>query len=79
MTAPQHRGLGLATALTREAERIALARGRTLLTLDTAEEEGASGFYERLGYVRGGFIPDYALKPHGGLTGTIFYYKRLGA
>jgi ribosomal protein S18 acetylase RimI-like enzyme len=78
MTAPQHRGRGLATALTREAERIAVANGRTLLTLDTAEEDGAPGFYERLGYIRAGLIPDYALKPHGGLTATILYYKRLG-
>ena len=78
MTAPEHRGRGLATALMREVERLAIANGRTLLTLDTAEEEGAAGLYERLGYVRAGYIPDYALKPHGGLTGTILYYKRLG-
>jgi hypothetical protein len=25
-----------------------------------------------------GSIPDYAYKPHGGLTGTILYFKRLG-
>ena len=24
-----------------------------------------------------GIIPDYALKPHGGLTGTLIYWKRL--
>ena len=40
-----------------EAERVATARGRTLLTLDTAEEGGAAGLYERLGYVRAGVIP----------------------
>jgi ribosomal protein S18 acetylase RimI-like enzyme len=78
MTAPAHRGLGLATALTHEAERIAVANGRTLLTLDTAEDDGASGLYERLGYIRAGFIPGYALKPHGGLTGTILYFKTIG-
>ena len=77
MTAPEHRGRGLATALVREAEQVAIARGRTLLTLDTAEEDGAAGLYDRLGYVRAGYIPGYALKPHGGLTGTILYYKRL--
>jgi ribosomal protein S18 acetylase RimI-like enzyme len=71
MTAPAHRGQGLATALTVEAERLAAASGRTLLTLDTAEEDGAAGLYEQLGYVRAGFIPGYALKPHGGLTGAI--------
>jgi hypothetical protein len=25
-----------------------------------------------------GEIPDYALKPHGGLSGTLIYWKRLG-
>jgi ribosomal protein S18 acetylase RimI-like enzyme len=79
MTASEHRGRGLARALMAEAERIAIERGRTLITLDTAEEDGAAGFYERLGYVRVGLVPDYALKPHGGLTGTLIYYKSLTA
>ena len=61
-----------------EAERLAKARGRTLLTLDTATEEGASALYERLGFTFAGEIPDYALKPHGGLTGTRIYWKRIG-
>ncbi len=79
MTRPSHRGRGAATALLHEAERLAIARGRTLLTLDTAAEDGASGFYEKLGYTLAGIIPDYALKPHGGLTGTMVYWKRIGA
>ena len=62
-----------------EAERIARERGRTLLTLDTAEEDGAGPFYEKLGFIRAGVIPDYALKPYGGLCGTIIYWKRIGA
>jgi len=78
MTRVAHRGRGLARALMLEAERLAALQGRWLLTLDTAEEEGASGFYEKRGYSRVGLIPDYALKPHGGLTGTILYFKRLG-
>jgi ribosomal protein S18 acetylase RimI-like enzyme len=77
MTRLAHRGHGLARSLVIEAERLAAERGRTLLTLDTAEDEGAAGFYEKLGYVRAGLIPDYAFKPRGGLTGTILYYKRL--
>jgi ribosomal protein S18 acetylase RimI-like enzyme len=77
MTRLHHRGRGAARALVQAAEREASARGRTLLTLDTAAEEGAAGFYERLGYTRGGEIPDYALKPHGGLTATLIYWKRL--
>ncbi|HEX7759689.1 MAG TPA: GNAT family N-acetyltransferase [Caulobacteraceae bacterium] len=77
MTALAHRGRCIATALLRAAEAAAAERSRTLLTLDTASEEGAAGLYERLGWIRCGEIPDYALKPHGGLTGTILYYKRL--
>jgi ribosomal protein S18 acetylase RimI-like enzyme len=79
MTCVALRGQGLARALMLEAETIAAAEGRSLLTLDTAAEDGAAGFYERLGYQRAGMIPDYALKPHGGLTPTLIYFKRLGA
>lgn len=78
MTRLAHRGRGVARTLMLEAERIAVEHGRTLLTLDTAEEDGAAGLYEGLGYQRAGLIPDYAFKPHGGLTGTILYFKRIG-
>ncbi|HMM92052.1 GNAT family N-acetyltransferase [Bradyrhizobium sp.] len=77
MTRVSHRGRGIATALLREAERLAVAHQRWLLVLDTAEEEGAAGLYERVGFKLTGLIPDYALKPHGGLTGTLIYWKRL--
>jgi ribosomal protein S18 acetylase RimI-like enzyme len=77
MTRVSHRHRGIATTLLREAERIAIARERWLLVLDTAEEEGAAGLYERMGFQLTGLIPDYALKPHGGLTGTLIYWKRL--
>ena len=77
MTRVSHRHRGIATLLLREAERIAIAHGRWLLVLDTAEDEGAAGLYERMGFQLTGLIPDYALKPHGGLTGTLIYWKRL--
>lgn len=77
MTRLSHRHRGIATALLREAEHLARERGRWLLVLDTAEDEGAAGLYERLGFKLTGVIPDYALKPHGGLTGTLIYWKRL--
>jgi GNAT superfamily N-acetyltransferase len=79
MTRVSRRGRGIARALMVEAERIAVERGRTLLNLDTAEEDGAGPFYEKLGFVRVGVIPDYAYRPHGGLCGTIIYYKRIGS
>jgi ribosomal protein S18 acetylase RimI-like enzyme len=56
---------------------LAVERGRTLLVLDTAVDAGASGLYERLGFQLTGIIPDYALMPHGGLTGTMIYWKRI--
>jgi ribosomal protein S18 acetylase RimI-like enzyme len=67
----------VATALLLAAERLAVEHGRTLLVLDTATEGGASGLYETLGFRLTGIIPDYALKPHGGLTGTMIYWKRI--
>ncbi len=79
MTRVRYRGRGVARALMLEAERIAVAERRTLLTLDTAEEDGAAGLYEGLGFQHAGTIPDYAFKPLGGLTGTLIYFKRVGA
>ncbi|RUZ54836.1 GNAT family N-acetyltransferase, partial [Mesorhizobium sp. M7A.F.Ca.US.003.02.2.1] len=78
MTRTDYRGRGVGTRLMRAAESLAVEKGRTLLVLDTATEEGASGLYERLGFTLAGEIPDYALKPHGGLTGTLIYWKRIG-
>ena len=78
MTHPRHRGRGAAAALLAEAERLAVAHGRTLLNLDTAADDGASGLYEKTGYIFAGSIPDFAFRPHGGLTATRIYWKRLG-
>jgi len=77
MTRPDWRGRGVASALLQEAERLATRQGRTLLVLDTASDGGAAGLYERHGFTVVGEIPEYALKPHGGLTGTLICYKRL--
>lgn len=79
MTRPDCRGQGYAAALMRAAIALATARGKTLLVLDTATEGGARRLYEGLGFTLAGEVPDYALKPHGGLTGTLIYWKRLGA
>jgi ribosomal protein S18 acetylase RimI-like enzyme len=77
MTCVGHRHRGIATALMHAAETRARNSGRTLLVLDTAADDGASALYERLGFNLTGVIPDYALKPHGGLTGTKIYWKRI--
>lgn len=78
MTRLGHRGRGVAVALMRAAEDMAMQQARTLLVLDTATDGGASRLYEGLGFTAAGEIPDYALKPHGGLTGTTIYWKRIG-
>jgi ribosomal protein S18 acetylase RimI-like enzyme len=79
ITRISYRGRGVATALLRRAETMALAQGRTLLVLDTASDGGAAPLYESVGFNLVGEIPDYALKPQGGLTGTKFYWKRIAA
>jgi ribosomal protein S18 acetylase RimI-like enzyme len=78
MTRISHRRQGVAKALMEAAERLAVENARTLLVLDTAADGGASALYESLGYKLAGVIPDYALKPHGGLTATMIYWKRPG-
>ncbi|CCD93707.1 putative acetyltransferase, GNAT family [Bradyrhizobium sp. ORS 375] len=78
MTRVSHRKRGVARALLQAAENLARSRGRTMLVLDTAEDGGASSLYEGVGFQLTGIIPDYAVKPHGGLTGTMIYWKRIG-
>lgn len=77
MTRVSHRGMGLARRLLEAAEALAREQGRSLLVLDTAVEDGAMGLYEKQGYSFVGIIPDYAFKPHGGLTGSAYYFKRI--
>ena len=61
----------------RAAEATARACGKTLLVLDAVTGGDAARLYERLGWVRVGDIPGYALYPQGGLCGTTFYYHSL--
>jgi GNAT superfamily N-acetyltransferase len=67
---------GVGAALLRAAEEAARSCGKTLLVLDTASADAAR-LYERLGWVRVGDVPDYALLPHGGLCSTTFFYRDL--
>jgi GNAT superfamily N-acetyltransferase len=71
------RGNGLSTALMAAAETGAAAAGRTLLVLDTAKGELAESIYQKLGWMRSGEIPDYALYPDGRFCDTVIFYKRL--
>jgi GNAT superfamily N-acetyltransferase len=69
---------GLGAALMRAAEDGARACGRTLLVLDAVTGGPAARLYERLGWVRVGDVPNYALTPHGEPCGTTYYYRDLG-
>src|SRR5262249_13878764 len=71
------RRLGLGAALMRAAEATARECGKTLLVLDAVTDGDAARLYERLGWVRVGDIPGYALMPRGGLCGTTYYYREL--
>jgi GNAT superfamily N-acetyltransferase len=68
---------GIAAALMRAAEDAARACGKTLLVLDAVTGGDAARLYERLGWVRVGDIPGYALFPTGGLCSTTYYYREL--
>lgn len=68
---------GLGSALMHAAEVVARDAGKTLLVLDTATGSDAARLYERLGWVRVGDIPSYALLPQGGLCGTTVFYRNL--
>jgi GNAT superfamily N-acetyltransferase len=68
---------GIATALMREIERIAVADGRTLLVLDTIADSEAEPLYMKLGWKRAAEIPRYAGMPDGELRATVIFYRDL--
>lgn len=68
---------GLGAALMRAAEATARECGKTLLVLDAVTGGDAARLYEKLGWVRVGDIPGYALMPRGGLCSTTYYYRDL--
>lgn len=68
---------GLGAALMREAEAAARDCGRTLLVLDTVTGSTADRLYTRLGWVRVGEVPEYALMPDGAPCPTTFFYRKL--
>lgn len=73
--AARRRGVG--EALMRAAEAAARQAGRSLLILDTVSGSPAARLYERLGWVRVGDVPGYALWPDGRPCSTTFYYRDL--
>ena len=70
---------GLGAALIRAAEAAARDGGRTLLVLDAVTGGDGARLYERMGWVRVGDVPGYALMPDGTPCSATFYYRDLGA
>ena len=68
---------GLGEALMRGAEAAALECGRNLLVLDAVTGGDAARLYERLGWIRVGDVPGFALYPDGRVCGTTYYYRKL--
>ena len=61
----------------RAAEDAARAAGKAVLVLDTVTGGDAERLYTRLGWMRVGVIPNYALWPQGGLCDTTVFYKQI--
>jgi GNAT superfamily N-acetyltransferase len=68
---------GVGAALMRAVEVVAGNCRKDLLVLDTVTGGDAQRLYERLGWVRVGDIPRYALLPTGEPCSTTYYYRDL--
>lgn len=69
---------GLGAALLRAAEDVARSCKKRVLVLDTVTGSDAARLYERLGWVRVGDIPNYALFPDGAFCSTTYFHRDLG-
>jgi GNAT superfamily N-acetyltransferase len=68
---------GLGAALMRAAESTARECGKKLLVLDAVSGGDGARLYERMGWVRVGEIPGYALMPDGEACGAMIYYREV--
>ncbi|MDK4790500.1 MAG: GNAT family N-acetyltransferase [Acinetobacter sp.] len=68
---------GIATLLMNELENFAREKGLRLLVLDTREGDVSEFLYSKIGFVRVGVIPSFALSSNGSYDGTAIYYKNL--
>lgn len=73
---PAFRGKGIAAKLVKEAEEYAFSIGMKTLVLDTESGSNAEKLYVKLGWLKVGAIPGYALSPSGELKGTTYFYKQ---
>jgi GNAT superfamily N-acetyltransferase len=68
---------GIGALLMRAVEAAALAAGRTLLVLDTAEGGAGDRLYRRMGWTPFGAVPGFAYGTAGAPETAVFFYKRL--
>jgi GNAT superfamily N-acetyltransferase len=68
---------GIGAALMRGAEEVARQCGRTLLVLDAVTGGDGYRLYERLGWIRVGDIPRFALMPDGKPCSTTYFFRDL--
>jgi GNAT superfamily N-acetyltransferase len=68
---------GVGAALMRAAEDAARVAGKSVLVLDTVTGGDAERLYARLGWMKAGIIPNYALWPEGGFCDTTVFYKQI--
>lgn len=68
---------GIATLLLNELEKFSREKGLRLLVLDTREGDVSELLYSKIGFIRVGVIPSFALSSNGNYDGTAIYYKKL--
>lgn len=68
---------GIATLLLNELENFSRENSLRLLVLDTREGDVSELLYSKIGFVRVGVIPNFALSSNGNYDGTAIYYKKL--
>jgi GNAT superfamily N-acetyltransferase len=68
---------GLGEALMRAAEATARECGKTLLVLDAVTGGDAERLYSRIGWVKVGVVPNFALMPNGDPCDTTYFYRDL--
>lgn len=71
------RRLGIGEALLHAIEEEAKKRNKHILVLDTVMGSPASFLYQKLGWIKVGDIPEYALYPDGEFCSTTYFYKKL--
>jgi ribosomal protein S18 acetylase RimI-like enzyme len=71
------RGRGVGRELMAAIERAAGELEITLVWLTTHDASDACAFYEAIGYVRMGVMPDYSRRPDGTPAAAAFYFKEL--